>query len=107
MDDEGMELLKEASAILKAPGAQLSDEFRREASERIQSYLSSASISEKPWISINESLPELKRRVLVYDALGFGVLTARRGSAGWYLEGELDGYANVTHWMPLPDPPKQ
>ena len=57
------------------------------------------------WISVEDELPELKRRVIVSDSGGFGVLSARLSSVGWYIEGVLDNNANITHWMPLPEPP--
>ena len=57
------------------------------------------------WVRVKENLPKLKERVLLFDNGGFGVLTGRRGTAGWYLEGELDHNSNITHWMPLPPPP--
>jgi len=59
------------------------------------------------WISVEERLPTLKQRVIVNDEGGFGVLSARLSSIGWYLEGVLDKYANVTHWMPLPETPQE
>lgn len=58
------------------------------------------------WISVKDKLPEKQTRVLLFDNGGFGVITGRIGSAGWYLEGDLDKYANVTHWMPLPETPE-
>ena len=59
------------------------------------------------WISVEDKLPQEKVRVLLFDNGGFGIMSGRLGSAGWYLEGDLDKYANVTHWMPLPEPPEQ
>ena len=58
------------------------------------------------WISIEDKLPEKGKRVLLYDRNGFGVLSGRLNSAGWYLEGDLDHQANITDWMELPEPPK-
>lgn len=58
------------------------------------------------WISVKDKLPEKQTRVLLFDNGGFGILTGRIGSAGWYLEGGLDEFANITHWMPLPEPPE-
>ena len=57
------------------------------------------------WIDINDELPPLKEKILAFDNGGFGVLSARYSTRGWYLEGELDNFQNVTHWMPLPSPP--
>lgn len=59
------------------------------------------------WIDINDEMPPLKEKVLAFDSGGFGVLSARYSTRGWYLEGELDSFQNVTHWMPLPSPPKE
>ncbi len=58
------------------------------------------------WVSVDEQLPELKVRVLAFDFNGFGTVSARLGSAGWYLEGVLDNHCNVTHWQPLPPDPE-
>ena len=49
------------------------------------------------WISAKDRLPELEKEVLVYDSFGkmyIGLITD--GWKGLY----------VTHWMPLPEPPK-
>ena len=59
------------------------------------------------WIKVEDKLPELKVRVLVFDNGGFGVLSARLSAVGWYLEGYLDIGCNVTHWMPLPKEPEE
>lgn len=58
------------------------------------------------WISVKDRLPEAEERVLVYsyeDGINFG-----------YFLGYEDGffidcvYPNEsTHWMPLPEPPKE
>lgn len=57
-------------------------------------------------IKVEDEMPPLKVRVMVFDKDGFGVLSGRLGSAGWYLEGMLDTGANITHWMPLMEGPK-
>ncbi len=57
------------------------------------------------WISVTERLPEEKQRVIVRCAtVGTTV--------GWMLWDEWmtdmgRGYSAVTHWMPLPEPPKE
>lgn len=58
------------------------------------------------WISIEEQLPKPLQRVIVFDRDGFGALSGRMSRTGlWYLEGDIDTSADITHWMPLPDPP--
>lgn len=57
------------------------------------------------WISVNEKVPENRDDVLIYTSKGFYV--------GWYDEiggwfsGPITACKTVTHWMPLPDKPKE
>lgn len=62
------------------------------------------------WISVKEKLPNKNRRVLFYSknkiiVLGFF------SDDGWTEESSEGicklNYRNVTHWMPLPNPPKE
>ena len=58
-------------------------------------------LDDKPrWISVEERLPEKNGKTLVYD-LRFGI-----GSA-FFCYDSWDDMDNVTHWMPLPEPPKE
>ena len=61
---------------------------------------------QKGWISVEDDLPPLNEKILAFDSGGFGVLSARYSTRGWYLEGELDNFQHVTHWTHLPSPPK-
>jgi len=80
-------------------------------------------IAEEPtvggWISVKERLPtSIVNKVLVWlehedlnGYLGFGHYEKYKGQEIWYdLEHNeafsIRGYA-VTHWMPLPEPPKE
>lgn len=60
------------------------------------------------WISVEDRLPEYAEDVLVYFS-GGGIVpprvakTCRLYNMGFLLESV---YGPVTHWMPLPDPPK-
>ena len=73
------------------------------------------------WISVKDKLPELDQDVLLYDDwqtdkkgdMRVGHLseyTTRKTSSGidhfcdW---GGTEFAFNITHWMPLPEPPKQ
>jgi Protein of unknown function (DUF551) len=76
------------------------------------------------WIRVKDQLPELKpdgccfghwsesQRVLVYDghdkSIAIGTLHRLRDLASRWSVVEWDdfSYVQVTHWMPLPEPPK-
>ena len=61
------------------------------------------------WISVKDRLPEGNKNVLVCcykNAVGYRIditfyCDQSEYGSGWYLP------ANITHWMPLPEPPKE
>lgn len=60
------------------------------------------------WISVKDRLPKGYRDVLVRykNASGYRIditfyCDKSEYGSGWYLP------ANITHWMPLPEPPKE
>lgn len=56
------------------------------------------------WISVEERLPEEGSCVLAYSEFGIGYsicVKYYRHKRFWN-----DGGESVTHWMPLPEPPK-
>ena len=57
------------------------------------------------WISVKDMLPTSIEDVLVWDGEHISVGWYDTYSKGWtsYL-GSIDG---ATHWMPLPEPPKE
>ena len=50
------------------------------------------------WIPVTERLPEIGIVVLVYSE--------DNGICVDYYDGDLFGYHDITHWMPIPQPPK-
>ena len=58
---------------------------------------------QRRWIPVTERLPDKPMKCLVYT---------KRGDCGgydisYYNQGFYSQYANVTHWMPLPELPKK
>ncbi len=68
------------------------------------------------WISVNDRLPNSNKKVLVYcknerdEYVGVGYYRNWMGKYWFDSENkepfEVCGY-EVTHWMPLPEPPKE
>ena len=59
--------------------------------------------AEKKWICVEDRLPEVGKSCLCYgnvDYIEKGYFYG--GTKVWYTENQ-----KVTHWMPLPEPPKQ
>lgn len=59
------------------------------------------------WFSVKEKLPEDDRNVLVYDDNDDELYIAwyEEYNNRWYSQ-ESERLYGVTHWMPLPEPPK-
>jgi hypothetical protein len=55
------------------------------------------------WIPVSERLPERGQEVICYDG---GVLKPKV-YADYYWNKAYDSWQRVTHWMPLPEPPKE
>ena len=74
-----------------------------------------ASASRRPngeaagWISVEDKLPPLGQTVIVYREYAWGEVKVEQGCR------DLDGWwrvygtrtKRITHWMPLPEPPKE
>ena len=79
---------------------------REEVEDFVADAVLHAGYRKQEWISVEERLPEVGEKVLVYskseDFYGIGQYSK-------YLKKfcvmRIDG-ENVTHWMPLPQPPK-
>lgn len=57
------------------------------------------------WISVKDRLPEENKRVLFVDKESWITTGFFTGMAFEYSHGEEIGL-ELTHWMPLPEPPK-
>ena len=59
------------------------------------------------WISVKDRLPETDDKVLCCEASGemyVGMYLKTRRVAGWITP--YSGDRPITHWMPIPEPPK-
>lgn len=54
--------------------------------------------SSPQWIPVTERLPDNGVEVLIYSQ--------KAGACADYFCDEVFGWPDVTHWMPLPEPPK-
>ena len=62
------------------------------------------------WIPVEEALPIPGERVLAYDSFLKQVMSLyymRNGKFEQWLYGHCYVIENVTHWMPLPEPPDE
>ena len=66
--------------------------------EYVADHLVSNGVTVQEWIPATERLPDVGKNVLVYSEFD--------GVSVDYHGGDSFGYALVTHWMPLPQPPK-
>jgi hypothetical protein len=69
-------------------------------------------VTVQEWISVKDRLPDEYEPVLVYDPdVGHGqcVMYACWSVDGWKTEFDFDHHEDhgITHWMPLPTPPKE
>ena len=67
-------------------------------------------LSKPKWISVEERLPEVGKCVLTISKFGHCFDRTLREHNGGVLLFAPDGLApgkDVTHWMPLPEPPKE
>lgn len=60
------------------------------------------------WISVKDRLPEDEYECLVIDKSGYYWIGWFKGDEErWVIDGTICGDGYVTHWIPLPEPPKE
>ena len=67
-------------------------------SEEIADHLIDNGVTVQEWIPVKDRLPDVGKFVLIYNEINGVCLD--------YHDGATFGYYDVTHWMPLPNPPK-
>ena len=75
--------------------------------KKIADHLIANGVTVQEWIPVTERLPERYKYILLWDAMDrdifMGVLDDKRE---WYIPGYDGEQFRITHWMPLPEPPK-
>lgn len=61
----------------------------------------------KRWIPVTERLPEEMKPVLAWTPMNEFMETAMWTGIRWEKTWDFDTIYTVTHWMPLPEPPKE
>lgn len=61
------------------------------------------------WVGVEDELPKEDKDVLVYNGkdLSVSAIINGYGNQGWHERDDGYDYGYVTHWMPLPQPPKE
>lgn len=115
----GLTMIQAADAIEELSGfVQEAERDRDEYRERLDKANDAIEVLSKPrWIPVTEALPEsVDDDVLVTDGEGCAVGFWREDAKAWdstdfgWLENRSEppcGIHTVTHWMPLPEPPKE
>ena len=79
--------------------------------EEVKTVLKQAKAQEQGWISVKDRLPDKQETYLVFRKEPYGMITIAWYSGhenGWLaLDGGFYADGVLTHYMPLPDPPKE
>ena len=78
-------------------------------SEEIADHLISSGVTVQEWISVKDRLPVIGRSVIAYNAPAKCAAEAMYEGEGRFLQFRWEARLQdqeVTHWMPLPQPPK-
>ena len=99
-----VELLQNAKAAMKSEN--LSCDIARNMF--VVDFMMANGVTVQEWISVDDRLPEnIANRVLVVCERSNGVFYAHYEKPFWInLETDKPFISTVTHWMPLPEPPK-
>jgi hypothetical protein len=98
-----MDVMEKLVGLLKE---QFYDEYEFEA---VADDLISQGVTVQEWIPVTERLPEAGEIVLCHMKYGEMYILQRDSHAYYGWAGDRISYATscVTHWMPLPEPPKE
>lgn len=71
--------------------------------QKITDHLLSNGVTFQNWIPVTERLPEHGQEVIVYS----GNILKPTVFAYQFWNPKYDSWKHITHWMPLPEPPKE
>lgn len=78
--------------------------------DRIAESLIANGVTVQEWIPVDDRLPEIGRSIIAYNAPAKCAAEAMYKGEGKFLQFRWSARLQeheVTHWMPLPDPPKE
>ena len=107
-----MDVMEKLVEILKqAPfeGKVLDEWWWEEKIKRIADHLISSGVTVQEWISVDDRLPEEKVDCIVHYKHAYCNNDGYWAIGFCFYDGEkfrIDLAYKVTHWMPMPDPPK-
>ena len=81
----------------------------REVADGIADFLIAHGVTVQEWISVDDRLPEPGKQVIIYSRCDFCESAFHIGIPGkWRVtwNHEMLDADSVTHWMPIPQPPK-
>ena len=83
--------------------------WEKEANEALRKF--QVAVASKPrWICVDERLPESDQRVIYHTTEGAVEIGKYKPEFSVFTQGEIFAWIRrdaVTHWMPLPEPPKE
>jgi hypothetical protein len=97
---KGEQTMKEK--LIDLLGETVADCMPIECLEEIADHLIANGVTVQEWISVKDRLPEQGQEVIVYSG---GVLKPTVFAYQFWNK-HYDSWARITHWMPLPEPPK-
>ena len=105
-----IELLKESKLCSKRFDDQYSDGTIAIISDHLiangVTFATDNNVGDK-WISVKDRLPEEWKTVLVFKPSIDAIIPAKLRGGSWYAAWDTTRLEYVSHWMPLPMPPKE
>ena len=94
-------------AEIESPEFALLGEYERGFSDGLKASMALSEPTYGEWIDRNDRLPEQFQRVLIRRRRGYGQLYWDNIGIDLGHEVIQNRHGDITHWMPLPEPPKE